>query len=150
MATSAAVDAATSLLSAPPQPPTAAAGSSLQHGGVQSVMAAGLEDLFGKYDLADMMEKVCQELGVDNVKDLTYVEKKDVEALTWLKPIQQNKILRLLGLSGAEATERRECVVCFAGGSDLGVGCFCSRAGKCVCAKSVARALNSVLCAGKL
>jgi hypothetical protein len=46
---------------------------------VQSEMTGGLEALFGKHGLADMMDKVCQELGIDSVEDLGYVEKKHVD-----------------------------------------------------------------------
>ena len=128
-------------------------------GVAQSEMTGGLKALFGKHGLADMMEKVCQELGVDSVEDLGYVEKKHVEALTWLKPIKQAKLLRLTGLSGAEAAERRECVVCFAGGSDVagwvilqpcGHVCVCNECGKgleqCpLCRQAVTAALPAFL-----
>jgi hypothetical protein len=89
--------------------------------------------------------------GVDSVEDLTYVEKKQVEALTWLKPIKQAKLLRLAGLSGAEAAERRECVGCFAGGSDVGGWVLLQPCGYlCVCKECVEGLEQCPLCtAGK-
>ena len=56
-----------------------------------------LKDLFEKYGFSvDVCARVCEELGADVVSDLKVLEKEDVQALTWLKPIQQRKLLSLI------------------------------------------------------
>lgn len=56
-----------------------------------------VKDLFEKHGLSvDICVRVCEELGSNVVADLKLVQQGDVDALTWLKPIQKRKLLNLI------------------------------------------------------
>ena len=55
-----------------------------------------VRDLFEKNGLSDIAARICEELGANLVSDLRLVESEDVDALTWLKPIQRRKLLKLI------------------------------------------------------
>ena len=79
--------------------PMAIVGAGSGPGGVEGERGVDgdLKDLFEKYGFSvDVCARVCEELGADVVSDLKVLEKEDVQALTWLKPIQQRKLLSLI------------------------------------------------------
>jgi hypothetical protein len=58
--------------------------------------ADALKQVFGKHGLAEICEKVCDELGISTVDDLSWVGEGDVHALTWLKLVHRKKLSGLI------------------------------------------------------
>jgi len=76
-------------------------------------VALDVKLLFEKHGLADICGRVCDELGVKTVSDLNTAETEDIEALTWLTPIQRRKLISIrneaaLGGASTEGEVERE------------------------------------------
>ena len=59
-------------------------------------MSGALEALFEKHGLGNLFHKIREELALEDMSDLQFIRREDLEALPWLKPIPKNKLLALI------------------------------------------------------
>ena len=59
-------------------------------------MSGALEALFEKHGLGNLFHKIREELALEDMSDLQFIRREDLEALSWLKPIPKNKLLALI------------------------------------------------------
>ena len=74
----------------------AAAGDVGGRGSEKADKESDLKEVFEKHGIADICERVCEELGAKLVSDLELIETEDVDGLTWLKPIERRVLLKLV------------------------------------------------------
>ena len=58
-----------------------------------------LKDLFEKNGIADILQRATEELGIKSASDLKFIEKDDLDALSWLAPVTKRKLLLLMAES---------------------------------------------------
>ena len=64
--------------------------------GFPPAMSGALEALFEKHGLGNLFHKIREELALEDMSDLQFIRREDLEALSWLKPIPKNKLLALI------------------------------------------------------
>jgi hypothetical protein len=58
-----------------------------------------LKDLFEKNGIADILQRATEELGIKSASDLKFIEKDDLDTLSWLTPVTKRKLLLLMAES---------------------------------------------------
>ena len=64
--------------------------------GFPPAMSGALEALFEKHGLGNLFHKIREDLALEDMSDLQFIRREDLEALSWLKPIPKNKLLALI------------------------------------------------------
>ncbi|MGB1607394.1 MAG: CHAT domain-containing protein, partial [Promethearchaeia archaeon] len=110
-------------------PVIAASAAGNEPGEMESVDAE-LKGVFEKHGLVKQFTDTCTELGIDCLDDLKYVKPELITDLSWLKPVQQQKLTKLVQAM-TSSSPKALAASAQAGASSVGVfqieGFFCKR-----------------------
>ena len=58
-----------------------------------------LKELFERNGIGDIFQRATEELGIKSASDLKFIEKDDLDTLSWLTPVTKRKLLLLMAES---------------------------------------------------